>query len=237
MKSYRGFLFDADNTLFDYDRAEVEALDETMTEAAPSVPFAEARAAYHGINAGYWKRFERAEVSREELKVGRFADLLSALGVAGDARAMGDSYLARLSRKAYFLPHAREVIESLSRTAALCLVTNGFSMVQRGRMAASGIEDRFTAVLISEDLGFAKPDPRFFRAACEALRLPPADLLCVGDSPVTDIGGALSAGIDACWYAPAGTEWPDAAKQPTLVIRDLMELTRYARARYNESVT
>jgi 2-haloacid dehalogenase len=237
MKTYRGFLFDADNTIFDYDRAEVEALDETMAEAAPSVAFAQARAAYRTINADYWKRFERAEISREELKIGRFADLLSTLGVAGDARAMGDSYLARLSHKAYFLPHAREVIETLSRTASLCLVTNGFSQVQRGRMAASGIEGCFSAILISEDLGFAKPDPRFFRAACKALRLPPADLLCVGDSPVTDINGALSGGIDACWYAPSGAQWPDDARKPTLVIRDLLELTRYARPHYNDSDT
>jgi 2-haloacid dehalogenase len=237
MKTYRGFLFDADNTLFDYDRAEVEALDETMAEAAPSVAPENARAAYRAINAGYWRRFERAEVSRDELKVGRFADLLSVLQVSGDPRAMGDSYLARLSRKAYFLPHAREVVETLSRTAALCLVTNGFSLVQRGRIAASGIEDRFTAILISEDLGFAKPDPRFFSAACEALRLHPADLLCVGDSPVTDIGGALSAGIDACWYAPHGAEWTETARKPTLVIRDLLELTQYARGRYTDTVT
>ena len=230
MKTYRGFLFDADNTLLDYDRAETEALDETVAEAIPSVAPQEARDAYHTINAGYWKRFERAEISREDLKVGRFADLLSALGVKGDAAAMADSYLLRLSRKAYFLPHAREVIESLSRTASLCLVTNGFSLVQRGRMAASGIEGCFSAVLISEDLGFAKPDPRFFHAACAALDLPPADVLCVGDSPVTDIGGALSVGIDACWYAPNGEQWPDAANPPTLVIRNLLELVPFAPA-------
>jgi YjjG family noncanonical pyrimidine nucleotidase len=228
MKRYRGFLFDVDNTLLDYDRAEAEALDETMADAAPSVPLEKARSVYRAINTGYWKRFEQAEISREELKVGRFADLLAAVGVAGDAKAIGESYLLRLSRRAYFLPHAREVIESLSRTAALCLVTNGFSIVQRGRLSAAGIEGFFSAILISEEMGFAKPDPRFFQAACAALDLPPADLLCVGDSPVTDVGGALSAGIDACWYAPDGREWPGAANHPTLVIGDLRDLVPLA---------
>jgi FMN phosphatase YigB (HAD superfamily) len=55
-------------------------------------------------------------------------------------------------------------------------------------------------------------------------------VLCVGDSPVTDIGGALSVGIDACWFAPNGEQWPDGAKPPTLVIRDLLELTELAPA-------
>jgi 2-haloacid dehalogenase len=228
MKKYRGFLFDADNTLFDYDRAEAEALDETVAEAIAGVPPEKARSAYRLINAGYWKRFEQAEVSREELKVGRFSDLLAALGVGGDARAMADGYLVRLSRKAYFLPHAREVVESLARTAGLCLVTNGFASVQRGRMEASGIEGCFTAILISEDLGFAKPDPRFFHRACAELRLAPAEVLCVGDSPASDIGGALSAGVDACWYAPDGSQWPDSRNTPTLVIIDLRELTQFA---------
>ncbi len=70
MKTYRGFLFDADNTLFDYDRAETEALDETLAHAAPSVPRGQRRDAYRAINAGYWKRFEQGALTLAALKVG-----------------------------------------------------------------------------------------------------------------------------------------------------------------------
>jgi hypothetical protein len=42
MGKYRGVLLDADNTLFDYDRAESDALEETLAEAAPGVPRARA---------------------------------------------------------------------------------------------------------------------------------------------------------------------------------------------------
>ncbi len=58
-KRYAGFLFDADNTLFDYDRSEGEAFLETVAAALPSVPPGEARAAYHAINAEYWRMFEK----------------------------------------------------------------------------------------------------------------------------------------------------------------------------------
>jgi len=228
MKSYRGFLLDADNTLFDYDRAEREALDETLGETAPSVPREKALAAYRAINAGYWKRFEQGAITLAALKVERFADLVRELGVTGDARLISNAYLARLGSKAYFLPHARDLVVELSRRAALCLVTNGISQVQRGRLALSGIAPCFTAVLISEELGCAKPDLRFFQAACEALRLPPSELLCVGDNPDSDIAGARSAGIDACWYAPSGAAWPGPAHAPAWVIRDLEELMRFA---------
>jgi len=228
MKTYRGFLLDADNTLFDYDRAETEALDETLAQGAPLVPRERARAAYRTINAGYWKRFEQGAVTLAVLKVGRFADLLKDLGLEGDPSKLSDEYLARLAQKAYFLPHARSVVRALSRRADLCLVTNGISVVQRGRLSLSGIASCFSAVLISEELGVAKPDARFFQAACNALRLPPSDLLCVGDTPAADVMGARAAGIDACWYAPSGASWPDTNGAPEYVIRSLKELLKYA---------
>jgi 2-haloacid dehalogenase len=230
MKSYRGFLLDADNTLFDYDRAEGEALDETLGETAPSVPREESLAAYRAINAGYWKRFEQGAVTLDALKVERFSDLVRELGVSGDPQLISNAYLARLGSKAYFLPHARGVVEELSRRAALCLVTNGISQVQRDRLALSGIAPCFTAILISEELGCAKPDLRFFQAACKALQMPPSELLCVGDNPNSDIAGAHSAGIDACWYAPSGAAWRGPARAPAWVIRDLEELKRFAPA-------
>jgi 2-haloacid dehalogenase len=228
MKRYRGFLLDADNTLFDYDRAEREALDETLAKAAPAAPREEARAAYREINRGYWKRFEQGAIGLDGLKVGRFADLLSALAVAGDPQTVSAIYLGKLAAKAYFLPHARETLDALSRRSRLCLVTNGISSVQRGRLAAAGIEACFTAVLISEELGFAKPDPRFFAAAVESLGLQPAELLCVGDSPTSDVAGARAAGIDACWYAPSAAAWPGPGQPPSLVVGDLAELLAFA---------
>jgi 2-haloacid dehalogenase len=234
MKTYRGFLFDADNTLFDYDRAEREALSETIREMIPGAHLEEALASYKAINAGFWRRFEEGTVSLEELKPGRFRALLEALGAPGalgaqvDPAAVSERYLRTLGEKAYLLPHARETLESLARSASLCLVTNGLASVQHGRLAKAGISGLFTALLISEEIGISKPDPAFFRKAAQALGLPPADLLCVGDSPSTDIRGALASGIDACWYAPNGAEWQEGEPTPQYVIHDLHELEKFA---------
>jgi 2-haloacid dehalogenase len=224
MKRYRGFLLDADNTLLDYDRAESEALEETLDEAAPRAPREQARAVYREINAGWWRRYEQGAVTAAALKVGRFADLMAALHLGGDPAAVARGYLLRLGSKAYPLPHADHVVRTLCRGARLALVTNGLTDVQKGRLERSGWASCFTAVIISEELGVAKPDPAFFRAALDALHMPPEELLCVGDNPVSDVGGALAAGIDACWYSPAGAPWPGTAAPPTLVIRDLREL-------------
>ncbi len=224
MKRYRGFLFDADNTLFDYDRAEREALTETLREALPGVFLETALAAYHEINAAFWRRFEQGEIGLAALKPGRFRALFDSLGAGGDETLISTRYLERLSMRAYFLPHAREVVEELSRSASLGLVTNGIGMVQRGRLERSGIGDRFRAIIISEELGMQKPDPRFFRAAIAAMSIPAEELLCVGDNPGSDVAGARAAGIDACWFSPDGRSWPGPGDPPSMVISDLREL-------------
>ena len=153
-----------------------------------------------------------------------FRALLQSLGRAGDPQAISSRYLQELSARAYFLPHAKEVVEELSRSFPLALVTNGIGMVQRGRLEKSGVAGCFRAVIISEELGLAKPDPRFFQAAREAISLPADELLCIGDNPASDIEGARAAGIDACWYAPKGQPWPGPGDPPSLVIRDLAEI-------------
>ncbi len=236
MKSYRGFLFDADNTLFDYDRAEREALTETIREMVPSAPVDTVLSLYRPINVAFWRRFEEGAVTLEELKPGRFRELLEALGTsdvlgaAGDPAAMSERYLSVLATKAFLYPHARKTLERLGRKASLGLVTNGLASVQRGRLEKAGIRGLFTAVLISEEIGVSKPDPAFFRMAAEALGLAPADLLCVGDNPKSDIAGARAFGIDTCWYAPEAAAWPLGEPEPLYTIRDLRELARFASA-------
>jgi len=230
MKTYGGFLLDADNTLFDYDRCESEAFRETVAAALPGIPSETAHAAYRKINAEYWGRFEKAAIEPEELKVGRFRALLDFFGLRGEATRLSASYLAALSGKAHLLPHAREVMKELSRRARLCLITNGLTLVQRGRIGKSGLGRFFAAILISEELGLAKPDRRFFLKAVEAAALPASELLCVGDNPGADIQGAQKAGIAACWYNPRGTAWPGPGNPPEQVIGDLRELLRFAPA-------
>jgi YjjG family noncanonical pyrimidine nucleotidase len=228
MKTYRGFLLDADNTLFDYDRAEGEAFLQAVAPALPGVPPERARDAYGRINAEHWARFERRLITAAQLKLDRFRALLDHFGLPGDPAALSTAYLAALSAKAFFLPHAQEVLEELSRRATLGLITNGLTAVQRGRIRRAGIGGYFSAILISEELGLAKPDPRFFRQAAETVGLAESELLCVGDNPAADIAGARTAGIDGCWYNPGGGAWPGPGDPPERTIADLRELLRLA---------
>ena len=113
MPRYEVVLFDADHTLFDFDRAEREALRQTLEEAGlPADGETEAR--YLSINRALWNRLDRGEVRREWLVVERFAALLRALGRTGDAAALNRAYLDHLGEGSYLLPGAQALCRALA---------------------------------------------------------------------------------------------------------------------------
>ncbi len=94
---------------------------------------------------------------------------------------------------------APEVVDSLRRLRSkykLGLVTDGFSQVQRRKIAALGIEKSLDAIVIADDFGREhwKPSPFPILTCCERLGSSPWEAVFVGDNPERDIAGALNAG-------------------------------------------
>ena len=208
MPRYDVILFDADNTLFDFDRAEEEALRATLARYGLPVT-ARSVAAYLAINRELWARFDRGEVSREWLVVERFARLLRTLGRPGDPAAMNRAYLTRLGEGAFLLPGAEALCRALAPRCTLAIVTNGVARAQRGRFERSPLAGLISHLFISEELGAAKPDPAFFDAVLRALGGPDKSrVLMVGDNLATDVRGGLEAGLPTVWYNPRGLPNP-----------------------------
>ena len=100
------------------------------------------------------------------------------------------------------LPGALDLVRELAKRFPLALITNGIAAVQNKRFAASPITRYFKSIVISEEVGIAKPDPRIFRPALEKLGVEAADVLYVGDSITSDMAAARNAGMDFCWVNP-----------------------------------
>ena len=205
MSRYKTVLFDADNTLFDFSRAERTAIASTMQDFG--IAASEAYIAlYSRINDEMWKRLERGEITKGELRVARFADFLAAIGAAADAPAMADVYVAHLSEQVFPIGGAVELVRELACTHRLYIITNGIASVQHKRFDASPFVPYFKDLFISEEIGYEKPHPAFFAAVAE--RIPDFDAaaaLVVGDSLSSDIAGGVAAGLDTCWYNPNGS--------------------------------
>jgi putative hydrolase of the HAD superfamily len=111
-----------------------------------------------------------------------------------------------------------DVVTALSElrgSYALALVTNGASCLQRDKLAASGLGDYFDAVVVSADLGVAKPDASVFTHARSQLRADREATTMVGDSLSRDVDGAIAAGLRAVWLNRSGRARPEG--RPDLV--------------------
>jgi putative hydrolase of the HAD superfamily len=106
----------------------------------------------------------------------------------------------------------------------LGLVTNGPPDLQRDKLRGIGLAHSFDAIVISADIGAAKPDPAPFLAALEQLGLRPTDAWHVGDSLENDVGGALGAGITAVWLNRNGEAGTHVDVRPDLEIASLTDL-------------
>ncbi|MFQ9900887.1 MAG: HAD family hydrolase [Ruthenibacterium sp.] len=152
MAYYHCLLFDLDGTLLDFGAAEDAAIHETLAYYGFVQP-QEAVDAYKQINSALWAALERGEVRQEKLVVQRFEKLLADFGVQGDAVAMNDHYLTRLSERADVYPGAQEVLQELAEVATLAVVTNGVDRVQAGRLQRSGLAPYFDGVFVSSRVG------------------------------------------------------------------------------------
>ena len=162
--SLRVLLADADGTLFDFHRGEAVAIGETFRRfGIPDTPGN--LEIYSRVNHAQWLRLERGETTQERLRVDRFTDFLRETGLEGDAQALCDCYVELLGRQRYILSGAKEFCRAVSARMPIYLITNGISQIQRSRFGDCAITPYLSGMVISEEVGHAKPHPamRFTR--------------------------------------------------------------------------
>lgn len=219
----RNVLFDLDDTLFDFHKAEKIALTKTLVHFGID-PTEETLALYSAINAAHWKRLELGEISREEVKVGRYRELFKTIGVECDPVKATAYYESMLAIGHYFMPGAPELLEELYGKYRLYIVSNGTAKVQEGRIGSSGIKKYMDGIFISQILGANKPDKQFFDICfSEIPDFSLSETVIIGDSLSSDIKGGINAGITTVWFNPKGIENDNDIK-PDYTIKELSEV-------------
>jgi 2-haloacid dehalogenase len=223
-RRYKAIFFDADDTLFDYPRAERAALAACRSEFHLRVSLAAFLEAYRRHNHDLWREFERGETDQARLRVERFRRAAAELGLEGlPLDRVSAFYLEALSGQPRLLPGALATVRILAKAYPLAIVTNGIAAVQRRRFAASPVTAYFRSVVISEEAGFAKPDPRIFGPALRETGTAADEVLYVGDSVTSDMAAARNAGLDFCWFNPGEAPVPD-GYAPVLVLAAIRDL-------------
>lgn len=202
MVRYDYVLLDADNTLWDFDQAEFDALEETL-RAYGYPRTKENHRRYQRVNRRLWEAFEQGELKQEEVLALRFQEFLKEMGEVGNPYAMNTFYMRQLAEKSRLFPRAEEFCQRLASFCTLALVTNGVSVVQRSRLERSPLSSLFSYVFVSTEMGSQKPSREFFEIVFQGMSIEdPSRVVLMGDSLSSDILGGNNAGVDTIWYNP-----------------------------------
>ena len=198
-RRFRAISFDGDGTLWDFDRVMRHALLCALDELARVHPFVRERLsidemiAIRDQVAREWKGRAR---NLEEIRFQAFRRTLETIGIVDDALAhnLNATYLKHRFEDITLYPDVIPTLGALGARYRLGLLSNGNSYPER-----CGLAGRFHFVVLAQDYGVEKPDPRIFAIALEQAGCAPDELLHVGDSLVNDVQGAQQAGITAVW--------------------------------------
>ena len=205
----RHLLFDADGTLYDFKASEEYALSRLFSSLSiPYIP--DYIDIYHHENDICWHMFERGEMTIDELKSARFRMFFERMKLPYDAIKAGEDYTVFLGDAGFMLPGATEFIERITKDYDASIITNGIAYTQHKRFQMTDTEKYFKNVFISEELGYQKPDKRFFDIVLSHLNLSPSDCLVIGDGAKSDIEGARNAGIESIFINFYGKTCPEA---------------------------
>ena len=220
-------VFDLDDTLLDHRAAERAALADVHRHFAEHIghhALEHVQETYRRHNVPLWRDFGAGTITAADLKRLRSERLIASLEAhALDPMAFSEAYLDRYAAHWRWADGALDAYRAIAAAYPVGILTNGFSEQQRGKLAALPEIARHAAfVVISEEVGVMKPDPRLFdhvlRHAIDVLGedLAPADVLYVGDSYHSDVLGGTGAGWRVAWLRGDAERAPEGA----VVVRD-----------------
>ena len=237
MKQYKAVFIDWDDTIGDFIGAAKQALHEMYDKYHLSDYFAsheEFVTLYKPHNIELWDKYGKDLVTKEYLSFDRFFyPLMHGSKVKGEnlcvlAEQLSEDFLNMTTAHFSLLEGAEELVRYLAKKYPLTVVTNGFVEVQYEKFDKSGLRECFAHIVLSEEVGCQKPNPRIFEEALRMNGLQAEDVVMIGDSWSSDIQGAINAGIDQIWIKKSkeqGTKNQDTIVQTaTYIVHNLSEV-------------
>lgn len=207
---YTHLFFDLDNTLFDFNQSSRRAFSSLLSlfEIAEQDGM---YALYHEINMEMWTKLEAGEIDQLTLRKQRFNLFFEAIGVRHDGLEANVRYLNYLVEHSELIPGANALLDQVNQTHNLIAITNGLKEVQRPRLKITDTNKYFDYVIVSDEIGFAKPHKTFFDVAYDPIKaqVPKEQILVIGDSVNSDIRGGRDFGFDTCHFAPKTYNYTD----------------------------
>lgn len=202
----RVILLDIDNTLLEFDGYVHEFIREILASFSKDGYRKEMQDVFDEVNHELWCQLEQGKLTFPQLKKIRWQMVMDRLGIDGDGEYMEELFRQNLHESAIITDGALEMLEELSKHFIVCSASNGPYEQQVYRLNKAGMGKYFTAHFISEDIGYSKPDERFFTEALSRLEkltgeeIRKDETVMIGDSMSSDMEGGLRYGCHTCFF-------------------------------------
>ena len=218
--------FDIDGTLLDHERAvraAAAAFQQEHAEAFPESP-ENFLSRWRAVGKKHDDRFVAGEISFQEQRRARLRECFAPKRQLADAEAdaLFAEYLAHYEASWQLYPDVADCLENLL-PEGIGVISNGDSAQQRRKLEVLGIGSLLAVVVISDDLGVAKPEPGIFAFACREAGRVPSECFYVGDRLQTDAEASSRAGLVGIWLNRTG-ENADTRVPVISTLRDLGKL-------------
>lgn len=219
-------LFDLDNTLIDFNEASKTALYQGFDDFGMECDD-EIYAIYKKINNGVWSDFEQGNIDAVTLRTRRFELLFEAIEISHITPIdFSTNYLNGIVHNTRIYEGVHDLLSELQGKYKISVVTNGLKEVQRPRLARLKMDHYFDSIIVSDEIGVAKPNEAFFKYAMNTIEKPPSksETMIIGDNPISDIDGGNNFGIKTCLVTDQKDK--DTSTDPDLIIGHVTELAK-----------
>ena len=209
-------LFDLDDTLFDHRHCARTALEAVhgAHDCFRAIPFEVFAAAHAALLEELHAGVMLGELDVDSARLERFRRLFAKTGAAaGDelVNAATARYRRGYVEARRSVAGAAGLLERVQMRARVVVVSNNILAEQREKLRHCGLDRFVDDLVVSEEVGVAKPHPAIFQAALERAGCDRTRAVMLGDSWAADIAGARAAGIRPVWFNPLGLPLPERA--------------------------
>ena len=205
-KKFDALVFDFDNTLFDYEGTEREALRSVFKDM--NIPFfSEYSSMFISINRRLWRDTENDKsFAKKNLRIRRFTELFKKIGYDDSLETAQEASRLFLlhSEKGCLIDGVKETLNELkSMGYILGVASAGLSVPRRKKLENSEIANCFDFTMYREDFDNNKVKPHrdfYDRISIKLSDILRERILYVGDSFEPDVKGSATAGFSAVWF-------------------------------------
>lgn len=199
--NFEWILFDLDNTILDFNESSKIGFKELINRINPELDPKELYPYYRDFNHQVWDEREAGLISHEVLKTKRWDLFFDKAEINYSSSEANDYYFEFIKSKPFYVKGAKELLDKLFGSVNMMIITNGLSEVQWTRLKLMDMESYFSHIIISDEIGSAKPAAAFFNHCDGLIEYSSKEkVLVIGDTLKSDIKGGNDFGFKTCWY-------------------------------------